>query len=182
MIKYIQTSLSPGNCVQTSIACILNVNPETLPSQVYWEERWRNADEGLTFDGWGSYQNILDGYLATHHGLIYTMISDQVFPSLRVKSPGYHTVIGPTIRTQAQIKDKSPHTIHCAVGRYGQLIWDPHPTHQGLLEIERWGVLAPVPQRLIDYRIEKARTDKNYKRVFIDCCCPACYTIPLTSE
>lgn len=136
MIERTQTSLAPGNCWQTCVACIINIDPEELPSQVRYDVRER------TYSGWGSYLNVLNGYLAKHHGLMYAEIYEYQIGAVMVRDPGWHMLIGPTVRTEAHRAANAHHINHMVVARYGELIWDPHPSRAGLTEVERWGVLG----------------------------------------
>lgn len=176
MIERTQTSLAPGNCWQTCVACIINIDPEELPSQVRYDVRER------TYSGWGSYLNVLNGYLAKHHGLMYAEIYEYQIGAVMVRDPGWHMLIGPTVRTEAHRAANAHHINHMVVARYGELTWDPHPSRAGLTEVERWGVLGPLPDRLRRQNLERAdkfaadaREDAaDYRRVLIDCLCPAC--------
>lgn len=65
MKYFTQSQLAPhGNCWQTAIACILEVEPDTLPPQSEIDT-WPHEVLG----GWGMYSNCLQGYLRKHHGL-----------------------------------------------------------------------------------------------------------------
>lgn len=93
----------------------LDVDPEVLPSQAVLEA----AEKG--------YHNALNAYLEHHHGLVYAELEDYAFSSVDVRDPGFHLLIGPTVRTTPERRIH-----HCVVGRYGEAVWDPHPTRAGL--------------------------------------------------
>lgn len=156
MREYVQSNTSPGNCWQTCVACILDIEPDFLPSQVDVEEGRLGENK--------SYWNALQAYLYTHHNLAYTELRDSVWEILQVKDPGYHMLLGATERT--------PKTgiYHVVVARYGTQIWDPHPSRAGLTEIRGWGLLIPYPNQWRKSREDGlARDDKSYY-----CFCPAC--------
>jgi hypothetical protein len=168
MKEYTQSNLSPGNCWQTVIACILEIDPEKLPPQHEIEV----LDNHKFFGGWGSYMNVLNGYLSKHHGLCYFEIHGYQFGGVRPTNP-FHLLAGPTVRTEEHRKAGRLHTHHAIVGHMGEPVWDPHPSRAGLLEVERWGVLGTDQQTQKDNRARKMDNDPNYRFVF-DCLCPEC--------
>lgn len=153
MIEFTQTNLVPGSCWQTAVACILNRDPATLPDQATLDadNKWR-------------FRNALSAYLDKHHQLMYSDVYDYVFPVLQMRDPGYHMLQGPTIRTPEN------HREHIVVARYGEMVWDPHPSRAGLTEVKMWGVLCPMPPRIKEWRDKRlAEGDKD-----LECICPAC--------
>lgn len=171
MIEFTQSSLAPGNCWQTAIACILEVYPDTLPSQVAVETRkYQNH-----------YLNALNAYLEHHHKLVYSEIYEYVIPVLRVVGmDGYHTINGPTVRTPVSRVE------HVTVGRFGDVVWDPHPSRAGLVRKERWGILAPQPekwrvdrdQRRELYLKTEPQFQRKWDRLTYFCSCPECGGLP----
>lgn len=127
MKEFTQTNLSPGNCWQTSIACILELDPAELPDQVAIEASNK------------SYGNAIRLWLVKNRNLYYSTLDETQFPVLRMAEPGWHLLEGETVRTPA--KDIE----HVVVGRYGELAWDPHPSRAGLTKVKRWGLLVPCP-------------------------------------
>lgn len=176
MKEYTQSDTTTGNCWQTCVACVLEVDPSSLPCQV------THDGPGHKMSGWGAYQNILNGYLGKHWGLNYTEIPDYAFGALQVKDPGYHMLVGPTVRTEAHKAAGRFHVNHMVVARYGEMVWDPHPSRAGLTVVERWAVLAPLPQRVLEDRLERGKKlrdegrgdAEDFWKIFIDCMCPAC--------
>ena len=154
MRRLTQTNIETGNCWQTAIACILDLDPAAMPDQA--------AIEGKSSRR--SFHNALLAYLELHHGLFYSELFDYQFSALRVKEPGYHLLLGPTERTPVNGQH------HAVVGRYGQAIWDPHPSRAGLVAVERWGLLAPIPERLRAIRDE----GRAMGRSELECLCPNC--------
>jgi len=118
MIPYTQTTIGvKGNCLQTSIESLLEVAQGSLPAQ---------QDYPL-----GTYLEPLNAYLRSL-GLVYF----ETKPGAR--TPGLHVLTGPTVRT-AKIG-----TLHSVVACNGRMVWDPHPSRDGLIGITRWGFLACV--------------------------------------
>jgi hypothetical protein len=163
MIEYTQTKFGEvkGNCFQTALGCILEVDPEGLPAQDIWDVR-----KGK---GWAcSYHNIIQGYLWKHHGLGYCELADWEFAAVSVREPGWHVLIGPTVRTS------DAHQVnHAVVGRYGETVWDPHPSRAGLVAVEKWGLVYQVPPRIRASRDQYEPGSEGW-RVFIDCLCASC--------
>lgn len=155
-----------GNCWQTCIACLLDLDPAVLPPQENYDKRVRLEDGSFKHaEGDNpSYWSALTPYLRDHHDLAYVELHlpDEAFPLLRVADPGYHLMTGRTVRS-----DSYGGMRHVVVGRYGQVAWDPHPSHAGLLEEIRWALLVPYPKY---WRESDARPGaKPYS-----CVCPAC--------
>ena len=117
-----QTNLDPGNCWQTAVACVLDVDADELPPQVQSDARF-------------SYLNDLNCYLDTHHnGLTYVEVHQPAIHALG--GPALHVMSGPTVRTPTSGVN------HVVVARHGEMLWDPHPSRAGLTAIERWGLRA----------------------------------------
>ncbi len=143
MIELTQSSLDPGNCWQTAIACLLELNPEKLPDQLKYDN-----------DNF-SYRNIMNAYLVRHHGLIeiHPNLPPELQNMLRIAEPGWHLISGYTVRSST-----NGDRMHVVVGRYGEVVWDPHPSRAGLLSEEdpyvesrpnfgrTWEFLAPLPK------------------------------------
>lgn len=154
---------SKGNCWQTAIACVFEVEPDSLPPQDIWDVR-----KGK---GWAcSYHNVIQGYLWKHHGRMYCELAEYEFSGVMVRDPGWHILIGPTIRTT----DDHPIN-HAVVGRYGELAWDPHPSRAGLTAVEKWGLFPPMPDKIRASR-ERYEPGSEGWRVFVGCLCPSCMT------
>ncbi len=154
MKQYTQSNTDPGNCWQTAVACILEVDPAELPDQVALEGAGKQ------------YTNRLNAYLGQHHGLMYSELEDYQWLGIMPREPGWHLIIGPTIRTT------ETHRIHhVVVGRFGEEFWDPHPSRAGLTEPRRWGILAALPNRIRDWRKEMLAKGGEWE---FDCVCPAC--------
>lgn len=156
MREFTQTTLHPrGNCWQTAVACVLDLDPEELPSQF---DAYTQNDPESVGSLWSlNYGQVLQPYLRKHHGLGYVEILSppEVFASMR--AIGYHLLTGRTERSAAQND-----SWHVVVAKDGEMIWDPHPSHAGLDEVLRWAFLTPFP--------------KSWERNFpIDSCvCPKC--------
>ena len=117
----------PGDCWQTCVASILDLDPTELPSQ---------GDYGP------GYLGALQAYLREHHGLAYVELNvvPEVLGCLRLPEPGWHMMTGRTVRSEALGGGR-----HVVVGRHGREVWDPHPSRAGLLDDVRWGLLVPFP-------------------------------------
>ena len=130
-----------GNCWQTAIASVLEIDPRTMPDQSAFEY----------------YQEPLKNYLRDHHELAYVELWPPGLASvISVKAPGWHFLCGPTERRTADGRTLA----HVVVARYGEMVWDPHPSRAGLTVAERMGVLMPFP--------------KEWRGSRPPCVCPAC--------
>jgi hypothetical protein len=130
MKRYVQSNTSPGNCWQTAVACLLDVDPDELPDQVAIEAA--KADPHYA----GSYNNALQKYLATHHNLVYITLHGY---QTECGTPrGWHTLEGKTERTATNGGIE-----HVIIGHCGEPMWDPHPSGAGLITVERLSFLLP---------------------------------------
>jgi hypothetical protein len=144
-----------GNCWQFAVACILDVDPATMPAQF---DHYAQNDPADHASLWHlSYGNALNAYLRKHHGLAYVEIFSppEVFEQMR--AVGYHMLTGRTVRSAAQNDGW-----HVVVAQDGEMVWDPHPSRAGLTEVMRWAFLTPFP--------------KTWERGFesASCVCPRC--------
>lgn len=175
MIKFTQTNTAPGNCWQTAIACILEIEPNLIPCQVSIETMEYDVD---VYDADGkptgekkkkvgrSYLNALNSYLEKHHNLMYFELSDYQITTLSIKEPGWHLAMGPTERTPVNNRH------HAVVARYGEQVWDPHPSRAFLTTIERWGILTPMTERI---KIDRERCrEGEWGKTELVCRCPIC--------
>ena len=142
MIKYTQTNIVPGNCWQTVVASVLEIPPERLPDQSIYDSR---------------YQNELGAYLRKHHNLAYVSLQPYFMGVLEVKEPGIHFMSGETERTP-QTK-----AMHVVIARYGELLWDPHPSRAGLTSVLYWSFLVTYPKEW-----------SLVSSTVLECHCPAC--------
>jgi hypothetical protein len=146
-----------GNCWQTCVACLLGVAPESLPSQEEHDRKGIDPDGRIRWMAPG-YNNPLQAYLRKHHGLSYVEfhMPSEVFTYLRVAPPGGHLISGVTERSASLGGLR-----HMVVGRYGKVVWDPHPSRAGLIGDHKWSFLMPTP--------------KEWQRgVESPCVCPRC--------
>lgn len=149
-----------GNCWQTCVASLLDVDPATLPDQASCDlyETTAEGQRGPGVKGTPSYWSWLNAYLRKHHGLVYVElhIHEETLPLLRVAEPGWHMMTGRTVRS-----DTMGGLRHVVVALHGEMVWDPHPSRAGLLEEQRWAFLAPYPKAWADHPMTA-------------CFCPSC--------
>ena len=147
MIEYTQTNIIRGNCWQTAVASVMEIPPDQLPDQTVcdlWDKP--NPEESGTWTRKEPfYQNELGAYLRKHHGLAYVSLQPHLLTALEVKSPGLHFMSGKTIRSAVSKEN------HVVVARYGELLWDPHPSRAGLIEVIYWSFLIPYPAEWSKY-------------------------------
>lgn len=153
---YIQSSLEHpyGNCWQTAVACILDVEPGELPSQATYHT---------------SYLNQLNAYLEKHHDKMYTCLHSEylwrsVLHAYGKHPEGHYCWEGPTVRTPVHGAD------HVVVARGDKMVWDVHPSGAGLTQVKRWGLIGPIPDDIRAWRGKmREKGDKD-----VDCVCPKC--------
>lgn len=139
MIKYTQNKVSVknskgetlvhGNCFQTTIACILEVNPsdipnvETLfdmPDSGLW---WRVMFEWLQSKG---YEIFTDDRFRVFHDGNFAVTDGQRHKFLKETENEYYLVSG-----------KSPRGLqHVCIYQNGKMVHDVHPSREGILTEE----------------------------------------------
>ncbi len=156
-----------GNCWQTCVSCLLDLDPEVLPSQADCDLRETDADgRPGKFRDSPSYYGRLQAYLRVHHNLTYIEVHgpEELFGLIKVASDQPHLMTGRTPRS-----DSAGGSRHVVIGQEGRVVWDPHPSHAGLTEDIRWAFLVPFP---------KAWATTEYP----PCVCPACLAAPRNGE
>ena len=141
MIEHTQTNLEPGNCWQTAVACLLEIEPEALPSQVDHDQRREEQPDGSVRWVGQSYATVLNAYLRSHWDLAYVEVHypEEIWLVVQVQPPGWHLLTGRTVRTERN------HARHVVVGRFGEVVWDPHPSRAGLTTDINHAFLVPFP-------------------------------------
>ena len=134
-----------GNCWQTCIAMLLDIDPDAMPAQSECDQYTTTEDgrKGNPVKDSPSYNNRLRAYLREHHNLAYIElhVPEETLPFLRLSDPGFHMMTGRTVRSDAYGGMR-----HVVVAQHGQMVWDPHPSKAGLLEDIRWALLVPFPR------------------------------------
>jgi len=149
-----------GNCWQTAVACLLEIDPEVMPNQHDYDWKIKNSKGENEYGP--SYHNALQKFLHKHFQLTYTEYTgpSTLYAFLEIKPPGWHLMTGRTIRS-----DSLQGARHVVVARYGEVVWDPHPSRAGLLEEKRWAFLVPYP--------EEWNKGKD-PELEVECECPVC--------
>jgi len=179
MKQLTQTNLEPGNCWQTCIAMLLDIDPDSMPPQEKFAEKRNSTEPRFPYFGHFSYSNALNAYLMKHHGLVYFEIDPwklAVLPPIK----GLHLISGETVRTPINKSD------HVVMGSDGEMVWDPHPSRAGLTKIKFFEFLAAPNESIRKMWLEEGpeRDRKEIARALIDpakpafishlCCCPSC--------
>lgn len=176
MLKLTQSNIDPGNCWQTAVACLLEVQAEALPPQIEIEAASKSEARHA---GHYSYSNALQCYLKKHYSLCYVELPCWQLTQANVF--GSHMIIGPTIRTAAALERGLPHVDHVVLGLNGDMIWDVHPSRAGLTSFDRFGFLLKTPPAWAENPKTIAAQLKNWREGRRDsimslCCCPLCFT------
>lgn len=116
MIPHIQTNTSKvtGNCWQTAVACVLDLEPEQVPHFV-------GAEVAGIVDDWWIYSYTW----MFHHNLNLINLERHLYTG------EYYLVMGKTIRG----------TYHVCVYQNGKIVHDPHPDASGLTHEEGFVVI-----------------------------------------
>lgn len=163
MRELTQTSLEPGNCWQTCIACILDLEPDGLPPQVDYDKTRLREDGTREWLPGPSYMSVLQAYLRTHHGLAYVeMHAPEELLALLDVPDALHMMTGRTVRSATNGNQR-----HVVVAERGVLRWDPHPSRAGLSHDIQWAFLVPFPKAWRDSAVHQSA-----------CVCPSCASAP----
>jgi hypothetical protein len=160
MRQFTQTSLDPGNCWQTCIACVLDIDPDLLPPQIDYDKYKQHEDGSREWVG-PSYMSAMQPYLRKHHGLAYVELHypPELTAMFAIRDPGIHFLTGMTERSATNGNQR-----HVVVAKQGEMIWDPHPSRVGLSHEIQWAFLVSFPTGWA------ASWDRNVK----PCVCPTC--------
>lgn len=101
----------PGDCIRASVASLLDMDPAVVPHFVC-------ADDVRV---WG----LALTAFAAEHGW---SIERRLFDSEHDQLPDFGIAIGTTTRPAAS---------HAVVVRGGEMVWDPHPSRDGLVEVKQ---------------------------------------------
>lgn len=150
-----------GNCWQTCVAAILRVDPATLPQQKEYDRCAIVDGKRVYEEPHRYYRDALGAYLKKHHGLAYVELAlgaRTISSILQPRSPGIHMMTGKSPREGS----------HVVIARYGEIVWDPHPSRAGLVDDDQrcWAFLVPYPPSWERFASKQA------------CECPACATEP----
>jgi hypothetical protein len=120
----------PGDCFRTAIACLLGRDRDDVPHfglrLSWWEEtrRWIRANDGRDL-------YYVDGEHPEHWDLIPGGVGDDALVLIGGPSP------------------RGPFKHVCVGRRDGSLVWDPHPSRDGLAQVVEFFVLGPAYYRLM---------------------------------
>ena len=120
-----QTDLAPGNCVQTVVACLLDVDPSEVLDQTAFVVTVPRADGRGMRRGTPGYWEALNEWLGATRGV---RIVDMVPARGDRATRGLHMMTGRTVRTP-----RNGGLLHAVVGRDLVPIWDPHPSRDSII-------------------------------------------------
>jgi hypothetical protein len=111
-----QTNLDPGNCLQTCVACILDLPMDAVPDQLQHKNPL-------------SYLLELREFLRRRRHVTLTLATPG-FNQRALAIPEY-ILFGRMVGPLGGICEE-----HCVVGCAGEIIWDPYPGRPGLNRID----------------------------------------------
>lgn len=141
-ITQTRTGAPSGNCTETCIACILEVDLDEVPplwdaetGEDHTQQQWTRLYDWLRSMGylwtWG---NFGDREPTAHFHSIYPELSDDWIA--RLDWSGFHLIGG-----------RNPDGLgHYVVARDGQMVWDPNPRQRGLAVANGIAILAPLTE------------------------------------
>lgn len=122
MIEVEQTILGKeGNCFSACLASLLEIKIEDVP--YLNEDNWIVNTNKFLMENYNSYYMEFD-----------------VLPSnCPFKLKGYHIINGLSPRSEG-----FPRLYHAVIGKDGKMVFDPHPSKDGLQNINGYGILIPM--------------------------------------
>lgn len=122
MKKHIQTILQDhptlqGNCWQTAIACVLDLEPDSVPHFIQYDE-----------DGIADWWDFTLGWLLNRGYRLER-------PNRHLYTNEYYLVSGPSPRGDFQ---------HVVVYKNGKMVHDPHPSQDGVEKEQTIEVIRPT--------------------------------------
>lgn len=118
MIEVTQTRLGrEGNCQQAVLSSIFEVPLERVPDFVHEYDPWWDAMAEWILEEFGVWPLTLNAQSCRNSEIDW-------------KPPGYHVIAGDGPRGYR----------HATVGYMGVIVWDPHPSRDGLLTEDEWTV------------------------------------------
>jgi hypothetical protein len=134
--RHTQTDFTPGNCVQTAVACILDLEPEeVLDQRLFRQVVPREDGMGMR---WGTprYMGALDEWLRSNFGCRFEF---EAWPA-RLRTRGLHIMTGRTVRTRTNGGLR-----HAVVAEDLFPIWDPHPSRDMIIPDREASCVFLVP-------------------------------------
>jgi hypothetical protein len=125
MRPFTQTDFTPGNCVQTAVACVLDLDPRDVLDQTRFKDVVPREDGRGWRYGTPRYLPALEEWLRAERGLRLEMKPAR---RLRLVKGGWHIMTGRTVRTR-----HNGGLRHAVVARDNVPVWDPHPSRDLLL-------------------------------------------------
>ena len=122
--------LEPGDCMRAAVASIFELPLHTVPHFVDTGPR-RPGNERLWLYAW-------HGWALQHGCIIYHL---NVFRAEHLSVPGYSLLGGPSPRATPGQPLR-----HVCVGWQGQIVWDPHPSRDGLAATDECDLLVPITE------------------------------------
>ena len=139
-----------GNCLVACIASVLDVDIHEVPNlyTLYGITRPQPPD-AVDTPYWAE---VLNTWMREKHGKELEIMTDIAYASRVTKDPNYPRT---AIVKGMSHRDKP----HCCIYHLSTLIWDPHPSREGLKETKHVYVITPVKN--IDPRITKEWLSKH---------------------
>lgn len=120
-----------GDCFRACLATLLQRDPTTVPHFVQIDK------DSIGERNWYKEVNL---WLKEHYGLCMIIVNgdksftDAYYLERSVGIPLYHMVCGATKRG----------TLHAVIGQNGRVVFDPHPSRDGLINVDSMYFLVPI--------------------------------------
>jgi len=123
-----------GNCFQTTVACMIDTEPTEVP----------NVETLFDIEG-GLWYEVMSAWLKSKGWELCTDTRYKVFHDPEYKA-GYRDEIIKEIQdTYYMVSGKSTRGVmHCCIYCNGLMVWDCHPTHEGLETVEYFETITKI--------------------------------------
>lgn len=130
MIEVTQTLLHDeengvvGNCLQAAFASLLELPIEEVPHFVAMDDCW----------------DAMQRWFRERYQSFYLVVeADQQGLDWYLYHAGHHIITGTSPRGLQ----------HAVVGEKGEMVFDPHPSRGGLVDIKRYGFIVPLESKMM---------------------------------
>ncbi len=122
-----QSNLDPGNCLQTCVACILDMPPADVPDQLLHPNPL-------------SYLLELREFLRRRLHMTITLVMPAHHLHAYPLAVREYILFGQMVGPFGGVCEE-----HCVVGRSGDVFWDPYPGRPGLTRVDAAWLFQTIP-------------------------------------
>jgi hypothetical protein len=141
-----------GNCLVACIASVLDVDIHEVPNlyTLYGITRPQHPYEKPT----PYWAEVLNTWMREKHGKQLEIIPELAYASRVTKDPNYPRTV---IVKGMSHRDKP----HCCIYHLSTLVWDPHPSREGLKEMKHVYVIKTLADAKVKEEVEQIQKERE---------------------